>query len=60
MPFMKVVPLEETELFQRIIEGIDRAESLSRLRIVKHKRGYKTLDELTREIERTIELVRKG
>lgn len=46
MPFMKVVPLEQSEISQQNQE-IERVASLKKTRIVKHEKGYKTLDDLT-------------
>ena len=52
MPFMKVIALNKSEISQQNQE-INRVANLERIRLVKHKKGYKTLDDFTISTELT-------
>ena len=52
MPFMKVIP-DEREHYENYTE---RNQEIAQVRIVKHEKGYLTLDDFTKAVE----LVRKG
>ena len=52
MPFMKVIALDKSEISQQNQE-VERVANLERIRIVKHEKGYKTLDDFTISTEFT-------